>query len=104
MRRQLQAIKTSLKRRRHDPVPQQGAWLQRVVQGHYNYYGVPGNMRSMKSFQTQVERYWFRALRRRSQRHRLTWSRFRSLAKRWLPKPRIVHPYPNMRFDAKHPR
>ena len=104
MHRQLQAIKTSLKRRRHDPVPQQGAWLQRVVQGHYNYYGVPGNLRNMKSFQTQVERDWFRALRRRSQRHRLTWSRFRSLAKRWLPKPRIVHPYPNMRFDAKHPR
>jgi RNA-directed DNA polymerase len=104
LRRQLQAIKASLKRRRHDPVPQQGAWLQRVLQGHYNYYGVPGNMRSLKSFQIEVERYWFRALRRRSQRHRLTWSRFRSLAKRWSPKPRIVHPYPNMRFDARHPR
>jgi group II intron reverse transcriptase/maturase len=104
MRQQLQAIKASLKRRRHDPVPQQGAWLQQVVQGHYNYYGVPGNMRSLKSFQTEAERYWFRALRRRSQRHRLPWSRFRSLAKRWSPKPRIVHPCPNMRFDARHPR
>lgn len=104
MRQQLQAIKASLKRRRHDPIPQQGAWLRRVVQGHYNYYGVPGNMRSLKSFQTEVERYWLRALRRRGQRHRLTWSRFRSLARRWSPKPRIVHPYPNMRFDAKHPR
>jgi len=104
MRQQLQTIKATLMRRRHDPVPRQGAWLRRVVQGHYNYYGVPGNMRSLKSFQTQVERYWLRALRRRSQRHRLPWSRFRSLAKRWIPKPRIVHPYPNMRFYATNPR
>jgi RNA-directed DNA polymerase len=68
------------------------------------YYGVPGNMQSLKSFQVQVERYWFRALRRRSQRDRMPWSRFRSLAKRWIPKPRIVHPYPDTRFDARHPR
>ena len=104
MRKQLQAIKATLMRRRHDPVPHLGAWLRRVVQGHYNYYGVPGNMQSLKSFQGQVERYWFRALRRRSQRHRMPWSRFRSLAKRWIPKPCIVHPYPDTRFDARHPR
>ena len=84
--------------------PYLGAWLRRVVQGHYNYYGVPGNMQSLKSFQTQVERYWFRALRRRSQRRRMAWSRFRSLAKQWIPKPQIVHPYPDTRFYARHPR
>jgi RNA-directed DNA polymerase len=104
MRKQLQAIKAALLRRRHDPVPYLGAWLRRVVQGHYNYYGVPGNMQSLKSFQTQVERYWFRALRRRSQRRRMAWSRFRSLAKQWIPKPQIVHPYPDTRFYARHPR
>jgi RNA-directed DNA polymerase len=49
MRQQLQAIKATLRRRCHDPVPRQGAWPQRVVQGHYNYYGVPGNMRSLKA-------------------------------------------------------
>lgn len=104
MRKQLQVIKGTLMRRRHDPVPHLGAWLRRVVQGHDNYYGVPGNMQSLKSFQGQVERYWFRALRRRSQHDRMSWSRFRSLAKRWIPKPRIVHPYPDTRFDARHPR
>ena len=104
MRKQLQAIKATLMRRRHAPVPHLGAWLRWVVQGHYNYYGVPGNMQSLKSFQVQVERYWFRALRRRSQRDRMPWSRFRSLAKRWIPKPRLVHPYPDTRFDARHLR
>jgi RNA-directed DNA polymerase len=104
MRKQLQAIKATLMRRRHAPVLHLGVWLRRVVQGHYNYYGVPGNMQSLKSFQVQVERYWFRALRRRSQRDRMPWARFRSLAQRWIPKPRIVHPYPDMRFNARHPR
>jgi RNA-directed DNA polymerase len=104
MRQQLQAIKATLIRRCHAPVPHVGAWLRRVVQGHDNYYGVPGNIQSLKSFQTQVERYWFRAIRRRSQRHRRPWSRFRSLAKQWVPKPQIVHPYPDTRFYARHPR
>ena len=104
MRKQLQTIKATLMRRRHDPVPRQGAWLQRGVQGQYNYYGVPGNRRRLKRFQSQVERYWFRALRRRRQRHQLTWWRFRSLAKRWIPKPRIGHPYPDTRFYTTHPR
>ena len=104
MRKQLQAIKATLMRRCHDPIPMQGAWLRRVMQGHYNYYGVPGNLASLKRFRDQVVRYWLRALRRRSQRHRMPWSRFRPLAGQWIPTPRITHPYPDARFYATHLR
>jgi hypothetical protein len=75
-----------------------------VVQGYFNYHAVPGNLASLRSFRLQVIRRWMRALRRRSQKSRMTWPRLTALAERWLPKPSILHPYPNLRFDARHPR
>ena len=74
------------------------------MQGYFNYHAVPGNLVSLRSFRLQVIRRWFRALRRRSQRSRMTWARIEALANRWLSFPKIPHPYPTLRFDAKHLR
>ena len=75
MRAKLREVNDQLKRRRHQPVSEQGAWLRSVVQGHFAYYAVPGNTDAMKAFRDQVTRHWYKALRRRSQRARLTWTR-----------------------------
>ena len=104
MRAKLREVKTELLRRRHLPVPEQGRWLASVVRGHLAYYAVPGNAKAAKAFREQAIRHWLRALRRRSQRTRLTWERMNRLAKRWLPPVRITHPGPSVRFDAPHPR
>jgi RNA-directed DNA polymerase len=101
MRTKLGAVKTEMRQRMHHPIPEQGQWLARVLQGHYNYYGVPHNSRALSNFRLQVTRLWLRSLRRRSQRHRMTWERFGRLADRWLPRPHVMHPWPNRRFDAK---
>jgi group II intron reverse transcriptase/maturase len=93
-------LKEQLRRRMHQPIPVMGQWLRSVLLGHYRYYGVPRNMRKLKAFCYQVYWLWFRTLRRRSQRHRLTRERMFRLAKRWLPKPRIYHPYPEQRFPS----
>jgi group II intron reverse transcriptase/maturase len=103
-RAKLKQVKDQLKRRRHEPLPVQGAWLASVVRGHAAYYAVPGNINAVSSFRTQVTRSWYRALRRRSQRTRLNWTRMDRLATRWLPPVRVMHPYPEARFDARHPR
>ncbi len=79
-------------------------WIRLVVQGYFNYHAVPGNLDSLNVFRFRVTLLWRRALIRRSQRHRLNWVRMRQLVKRWLPEPRILHPYPSVRFDATHPR
>ena len=100
----LRTIKEALRRRWHEPVPATGQWLNAVIRGHFNYYAVPGNMDSLNSFRTQVLWRWYRALRRRSQRQRLTWVRFLRLVDVHIPSARIVHPHPNLRFDAMHPR
>ena len=101
LRAKLKQVKDQLERRRHLPVPEQGRWLASVVRGHLAYYAVPGNGRAANAFRIQVSRHWLRALRRRSQRHRLTWERMNRLSARWLPPVRVLHPYPEVRFDVR---
>ena len=101
MAAKLSEVKAELMRRRHLPIPDQGRWLASVVRGHVNYYAVPSNSDAIIAFRTQATRHWCHALRRRSQRHRLDWQRMSRLAYRWLPPARLVHPYPEVRFDAK---
>ena len=101
MRAKLREIKEELLRRRHRPVPEQGAWLRAVVRGYFAYHAVPTNIHSLVAFRTQVGRLWCRALRRRSQRHRLNWTRMARYRETWLPRARILHPWPEQRFDAR---
>jgi RNA-directed DNA polymerase len=98
LRKKLQEVKETLRVRMHWPIKKLGAWLKSVVVGHYRYYGVPRNMGMLRVFRERVLRYWCRILRRRSQRHRMTWQRMYQLATRWLPKPQIMHPYPAQRL------
>ncbi len=101
MRRKLREIKNELKSRRHCPIPEQGKWLQSVVRGHLAYYAVPTNGQSLDRFRTQITRHWHRALRRRSQRDRTNWGRMHRLAQRWIPPVRILHAWPDQRFDVR---
>jgi hypothetical protein len=100
----LQKIKQTLRSRMHEPVPKVGEWLKRVLDGHYQYFGVPGNWASLGLFRERIARYWGRFLRRRSQKGKVSAIRLGRLFTRWLPRPRVVHPYPEQRFAATHPR
>ena len=93
-------VKAELRRRMHVPIPVVGAWLRTVVGGHLRYYGVPMNRPALITFHFQVGRLWYRTLRRRGQRRRLTWERMRRLIWRWLPPARITHPYPLRRLGV----
>ncbi len=97
MRAKLKAIKLELKSRMHDPIPTQGKWLASVLRGHYQYYAVPRNYQALWTFRYRVIRLWKRALKRRSQRGRITWERMDRLVNQWLPRPKICHPYPSLR-------
>jgi len=100
----LLAVKEELRRRMHQPIPWQGEWLRGVVSGWFNYHAVPTNTRSLQTFRDCVVRLWLRSLRRRGQRDKTTWERMKQLADDYLPKPRILHPWPEQRFAVKHPR
>ena len=104
MRAKLRMIKDELRRRWHQSIPDQGQWLRRVVRGYFNYHAVPTNGRTLEVFRHHVTDLWRRALRRRSQKDRMTWARMTRLADAWLPKPIILHPWPSDRFAVTHPR
>jgi RNA-directed DNA polymerase len=99
----LKAIKAELQRRKHDRTSQVGEWLRKVVNGYYQYHAVPGNIDQMRTFRKRVNRLWRNVLVRRSQRARKEWEKFTPVFERWIPPPRILHPYPEARFYATHP-
>lgn len=99
--RKLQEIRKELKRRRHDPVPEQGKWLRSVIRGFDQYHGIPGNIHALDDFRHGVFWLWRNALRRRSHKHRITIARMVRLSRQWFPRASIVHPWPDQRFDAK---
>jgi RNA-directed DNA polymerase len=100
LRAKLAEIKGELGMRRHQPVPQQGAWLRSVLFGHYQYYGVPLNARALQQFRKEVSHLWQRSLSRRSQRGYVNWRRMSRYVDTWFPVARICHPYPNERFGV----
>ena len=104
MQAKLKEIKDEMRRRMHQPIPEQGAWLKQVVTGFFAYHAVPTNARALKAFRYHVTDLWRRSLRRRSQKDHMTWTRITKLANDWLPTAQILHPWPEQRFAVKHPR
>jgi group II intron reverse transcriptase/maturase len=105
LRTKLKEVREAIIRRRHEPVPALGKWLRSVIQGHLNYFAVPGNRKAVDRFRTEINRAWLFALRRRSQKSRnLTWDRIKRLIKTWIPTAKIQHPYPNQRLCVNYSR
>lgn len=98
MRAKLKEVKAELKRRMHQPVPEQGRWLAGVLRGYFQYHAVPTNGHALQAFRRGLERLWWHTLCRRSQKGRVSWTRMMRLAEQWLPRPRILHPWPGVRF------
>ncbi len=103
LRKKRQELQQQLRQRRHDAIARTGKWLRSVAQGYFNYYAVPGNLDSLLAFRARLTRLWRTQLRQRRQRHGLNWDRLHRLAVRWLPVPRVLHPWLLVRFAAQHP-
>jgi RNA-directed DNA polymerase len=100
----LHAIKAELIRQKHEPTALVGKWLRQVTLGYYQYHAIPGNLNRLGVFMHHLRRMWRAVLVRRSQRGQVSWQRHTPLLDRWIPFPRVLHPYPQQRFAARHPR
>lgn len=100
----LREVKEELRRHMHASIDEQGRWLNRVLRGHYAYFAVPTNSAALSAFRHQLIVRWIRRLRRRSQRHRMTWTRMQKYIDWHLPRTRILHPWPEQRFRVKYSR
>ena len=99
----LKAVKVELQRRKHHRTSEVGAWLRKVVLGYYQYHAVPGNSTQLRIFRRRVGWLWRTVLVRLSQRAQMRWDRLYPLLNRWIPQPRVLHPYPDKRFAPTHP-
>ena len=94
VRKKLKQFAQWCKENRHKRFREQHAKISASLRGHYGYFGIGGNMRSITYFAHQVTRIWRKWLGRRSQRANITWKRFREIMEQFpLPKPVIAHPY-----------
>lgn len=88
--RALRRVSQWIRRYRHQPVAWQHVQLVRKLRGHYNYYGISGNIAGLSRFRFEVCRAWCKWLDRRSHRAQMTWVRFQRLQKRHpLPSPAL---------------
>ena len=101
MAAKLKDIRQKLRQRMHVSTGNTMKWLQAVVRGYFQYHAVPGNEARLKAFRHDVLHSWLQLLRRRSQRSRWTWTRFKERLGDLLPEVEILHPYPNVRFAAR---
>ena len=104
LKAKIREVKDELRRHMHAPIDEQGRWLNSVLRGHYAYFAVPTNSAALAAFRHHLIVRWIRRLRRRSQRHRMTWARMQNYIDRYLPRPRILHPWPEQRFRVKYSR
>jgi group II intron reverse transcriptase/maturase len=92
LNRTLSRINEWCREHRHERVADQHRMLSQKLRGHYGYFGITGNSRTLKACRYQVERIWKKWLSRRSQRGRVTWERFKQWQQRFaLPQPRIAN-------------
>jgi hypothetical protein len=80
----------------HDRPCDVGEWLRKVVNGYYQYHAVPGNDRQLSTFRQRAIRLWYQVLVRRSQRARKRWETLLPFFNRWIPRPKVLHPYPRL--------
>lgn len=100
----LKVLRKEIFNRRHRPVRETARWLCSVIRGHINYFAIHGNLNSVYLFIYEISRSWYRSLCRRSQRKRLNWEKFQKYLEPLLPRVKIMHEYPSIRFDAKYSR
>jgi group II intron reverse transcriptase/maturase len=96
----LKSVAQVLRTRMHTSPRKVGVWLGQVLRGYINYFGVPMNSRALGVFRQTIAWYWYRTLKRRSQRHKVTSGQMKWLVATYLPPVRIVHPYPTQRFGV----
>ena len=104
MQAKLKEVKEELRRRMHQPIPEQGKWLKQVVTGFFNYHAVPTNSRALGAFRHHVTDLWRRTLRRRSQKAVSPGLEWRSWRTTGSPSRESFIPGPSQRFAVKHPR
>ena len=101
LQRSLMNLRDLMRRMRHLPVREQVINLNRVLRGHYGYYGIAGNLRSLQRVHHAVERYWRKMLSSRSRAGTVTWAMFNQIKTRLpLLRPQLVLPYRKLQAIA----
>jgi group II intron reverse transcriptase/maturase len=100
LKAKLYEVKTELRKRMHQSLGKQAKWLSSVIRGYNQYHAIPGNYKAISTYRHLIVCMWYKTLKRRSQKCKLNWERMKRIADAGLPRPRILHPWPEQRYAA----
>jgi group II intron reverse transcriptase/maturase len=101
LQRSMSQLRELMRRIRHLPLPEQVITLNRVLRGHYAYYGIAGNFRALQKVHRFVERYWHKMLSSRSRKGYVAWEVFHRIKSRYpLQRPKLYLPYRELQAIA----
>jgi RNA-directed DNA polymerase len=101
LRRSAQKLYLLMQEIRHHSLKEQSEEINQVLRGHYAYYGLGGNLGSLRKIHRYAERYWRRMLGSRSQKSHITWERFHFLKGLFpLQQPKLSVPFTRMKSLA----
>jgi hypothetical protein len=94
LKRAITAVNAWCKTNRHQPLQEQWETLKAKITGHYAYYGISLNIRSITEFYDRVRIVWRKCLNRRGRKTNQNWKQYLDYLNDWpLPKPKIIHSY-----------
>ena len=94
-------LQDQMRRMRHEPIREQADYLNQMLRGHYAYYGIAGNIRSLQKVYRAVERYWRNMLSSRSWKGEVWWTQFQQIKGRFpLLRPKLYLPYTGLQAIA----
>ncbi len=97
----VQKLQALMRQIRHDPLKDQVRRINQLLQGHYAYFGLAGNLPSLLTVYRAVERYWHRMLSSLSQKSYVTWATFQRIKARFpLKRPKLYIPYAELQRYA----
>uniref|UniRef100_UPI0005F031D4 group II intron maturase-specific domain-containing protein n=1 Tax=Neobacillus niacini TaxID=86668 RepID=UPI0005F031D4 len=101
-KRSLNKIQEVLRTIRHWPIKDQAEKINQILRGHYNYYGMAGNLGSITKIYKITERYWKKMLSSRSQKSYVTWEKFNYIKLIFpLERPKLSIPFSELKMYAK---
>lgn len=99
--RSIGKVQETMRKIRHQSLEEQSRQINQILQGHYAYYGMAGNMKWLIKVYVAVEKYWRKMLSSRSQKSRVTWEEFSKIKMLFpLMRPKIFIPYSRMKMYA----
>jgi RNA-directed DNA polymerase len=98
LKRSIETLREHMRKIRHYRLKEQVDEINQILRGHYAYYGLGGNYKSLWKIYNVVEKYWHKMLCSRSWKSYIPWERYNVIKEHYpLQKPKLKISFARMK-------